>query len=90
MENTIYGGLFLIGFLLFLGTMGVNSFKLFLNFVIRSLSGMIMIGILNLLLQNFRPEFVVSINEISAGICGIFGIWGVIFLYALRYYFTIF
>ena len=90
MENAIFVGLFLLGILLFLGTMGVNSFKIFLNFIIRCLSGIIFISLINCLVQNSAPQFIVKINEITVGISGILGIWGVFLLYALRYYFTIF
>lgn len=90
MENAIFIGLFLCGVLLFFRSMGIDTFKLMINFVIRCLSGFILITILNVFFSHFFPDLIVKINEITVGICGIFGIWGVLFLYALRYYFTIF
>ena len=90
MENAIFIGLFLCGVLLFFRSMGIDTFKIFLNFLIRCLLSMIIITLANFFLGHFRPELIVKINEITVGISGIFGIWGVLLLYALRYYFTIF
>ena len=88
MENAIFAGLFLCGVLLFFHSMGIDTLKILLNFIIRGLSGMIIITVLNVFLSKFYPEMLVKINEITVGISGIFGIWGVLLLYALRYYFT--
>ena len=90
MENAIFIGLFLCGLLLFFHSMGIDTLRILLNFIIRGLSGMIIITVVNVFLIKFYPEMVVKINEITVGISGIFGIWGVLLLYALRYYFTIF
>ena len=89
MENTILILLFVIGFLIFLGTMGVDVIKLVLNFVFRSLLGIVIIGIANYFLQNADENLIVNINEISVLISGTLGIWGVILLYIIRYYLTI-
>ena len=88
MENAIFIGLFLCGIMLFFRSMGMDPFRILLDFIIRGLSGMIIITVLNLFLEKIYPEMLVKINEISVGISGIFGIWGVLLLYALRYYFT--
>lgn len=87
MENAIFIGLFLCGVMLFFHSMGIDTFKILLNFIIRGLAGMIIITVLNFFLGKFYPEMLVKINEITVGITGIFGIWGVLILYALRYYF---
>ena len=89
MENTVFIVLFLVGFLVFLGTMGVNVPKLLFNFVLRGLLGIVIINVVNLVIEQAGGNLFVNINEISVGISGILGIWGVIFLYALQYYFTI-
>ena len=89
MENTILILSFVIGFLIFLGTMGVDVIKLVLNFVFRSLLGIVIIGIANYFLQNADENLIVNINEISVLISGTLGIWGVILLYIIRYYLTI-
>lgn len=88
MENTVFIGLFLCGVVLFFHSMGIDTFRILLDFVIRGLSGMIIITVANIFLEKFCPEMLVKINEITVGITGIFGIWGVLLLYALRYYFT--
>ena len=90
MENAVFIGLFLCGVLLFFHSMGIDTFRMLLNFLIRGLSGVIIITLVNFFLVKFYPEIVVKINEITVGISGIFGIWGVFLLYALQYYFTIF
>ncbi|MCI8771608.1 MAG: hypothetical protein HFH73_10785 [Lachnospiraceae bacterium] len=89
MENTIFIMLFIGGFAVLLSTMGVDVVKLVLNFVIRCLSGIVIIYIANFLIEYFGGNFTVNINEITLGVSGILGIWGVILLYALQYYFTI-
>lgn len=89
MENTIFILLFICGFLIFLGSMGVDVIKLLFNFVLRSLAGMIMIEFINFIIKISGGNFFVNINEITAGVSGFLGIWGVILLYVLRYYFTI-
>lgn len=88
MENAIFIGLFLCGVLLFFHSMGIDTFQILLNVIIRSLSGMIIITVVNLFLEKSAPELLVKINEITVGISGIFGIWGILALYVLRYYFT--
>ena len=88
MENAIFIGLFLCGVCLFFHSMGVDSFRILLNFIIRGLSGIILIHVLNFMFTHFYPELIVKINEITVSVAGIFGIWGVLILYGLRYYFT--
>lgn len=89
MENTILIVLFIGGFLIFLGTMGVDVIKLVLNFVFRSLLGIVIIGLANYLIKGAGGNFFVNINEISVLLSGALGIWGVILLFIIRYYFTI-
>lgn len=89
MENTFFIVLFIGGFLVFLGTMGVDVMKLLLNFVGRCLLGLVIIYVVNSAIQYYGGNVIVNINEITIGVSGILGIWGVIFLYALEYYFTI-
>lgn len=89
MENTIFIVLFIGGFLVFLATMGVDVIRLVLNFVVRSLLGIVVIYVANSVISFFGGNVFVNINEITIGISGILGIWGVILLYALQYYFTI-
>lgn len=89
MENTIFIVLFIGGFLVFLATMGVDVIRLVLNFVARSLLGIVVIYVANSVLQFLGGNVIVNINEITVGVSGILGIWGVILLYGLQYYFTI-
>lgn len=89
MENTIFIVLFIGGFLVFLGTMGVDVIKLVLNFLARCLLGLVIIYVVNSAIQYYGGNLAVNINEITLGVSGVLGIWGVIFLYALQYYFTI-
>lgn len=89
MENTIFIVLFIGGFLVFLSSMGVDVIQLLFKIGVRCLSGTIIIYVVNLALSYFGGNLSVTINEISIGVSGIFGIWGVAFLYALQYYFTI-
>jgi hypothetical protein len=89
MENTIFILLFVCGFLIFLGTLGVDVVKVVCNFVARGLLGLILIYVVNSAIAYYGGNLTVNINEITIGVSGILGIWGVIFLYALQYYFTI-
>ncbi len=89
MENTIFIALFAGGFLIFLLSMGVDMFKLLFHFVARCLLGIIIISVANFILEKSGVDFIVNINEISVGVSGILGIWGIVFLYVLQYYFTI-
>ena len=89
MENTMFILLFIGGFLVFFGFLGVDVIRLVLNFLARCLLGLVVIYIANYLLEYFGGNFAVNINEITIGVSGILGIWGVILLYALQYYFTI-
>ena len=89
MENTIFIVLFIGGFLVFLATMGVDVIKLVFRFVARSLLGIVVIYVANFVVQFLGGNVLVNINEITIGVSGILGIWGVILLYGLQYYFTI-
>lgn len=89
MENTILVLLFIGGFLIFLATMGVDVIKLVLNFIFRSLLGIVIIGLVNFLIKKTGGNLFVNINEISVLLSGLLGIWGVILLFIIRYYFTI-
>lgn len=88
MENTIFILLFIVGFLIFLGTMGVDVIRLILNFIFRSLLGIVIIGIANYVIECAGGNFSVNINEISVLVSGVLGIWGVLLLFVIRYYFT--
>ncbi len=81
--------LFIGGFLIFLASMGVDVFRLILKIVTRCLSGIVIIYVVNLLILHFGGNLSVSLNEFTIGVSGILGIWGIILLYALQYYFTI-
>lgn len=89
MENTMFIVLFIGGFLLFLASMGVDVIKLLLNFVMRCLLCLVIIYVANSVIQYYGGNITVNINEITMGVSGILGIWGVILLYALQYYFTV-
>ena len=89
MENTILILLFIGGLLIFLGTMGVDVVKLILNFIFRSLLGIVLIGLANYFIEKAGGNLFVNINEISVLLSGVLGIWGVILVYINRYYFTI-
>lgn len=89
MENNIFIVLFIGGFLVFLAAMGVDVVKMIINFVIRSLLGIVVIYVVNSLVQSMGGNVFVNINEITISVSGILGIWGVILLYGLQYYFTI-
>ena len=89
MENAIFIMLFVGGFLVFLGSMGVDVIRMVLNFLARCLLGLVVIYIDNFLIEYCGGNLVVNINEITIGVSGVLGIWGVILLYALQYYFTI-
>lgn len=89
MENTIFIVLFIGGFLVFLAAMGVDVVKVIVNFVARSLLGIVIIYVVNSFVQSFGGNVFVNINEITIGVSGILGIWGILLLYGLQYYFTI-
>ncbi len=89
MENTIFIVLFIGGFLVFLAAMGVDVVKVIINFVTRSLLGIVVIYVVNSAIQSLGGNVFVNINEITIGVSGILGIWGVILLYGLQYYFTV-
>lgn len=89
MEITIFIVVFAVGFLLFLSSVGVNVFRLLFHIVVRGLLGIVVIYVANLAIEYFGGNLMVNINEITIGVSGILGIWGVLFLYALEYYFTI-
>ena len=89
MENTIFIVLFIGGFLVFLAAMGVDVVKVIVNFVARSLLGIVIIYVVNFFVQSSGGNVFVNINEITIGVSGILGIWGILLLYGLQYYFTI-
>ena len=89
MKNTIIIVLVLAGICVFLLWVGVDAWKYILNFMVRCLSGLVIIYVVNCAIQYYGGNLAVKINEIAMGFSGILGIWGVIFLYALQYYFTI-
>ncbi len=59
------------------------------NILLRCLSGLVLIYIINYGIAYFGGNIDVKINEISASVAGIFGVSGVIGLYALQLFFTI-
>lgn len=89
MENTILIVLFVGGLGIFLAAMGVDIWKYALSFIVRCLVGLIIIYVANSAIQYYGGNLIVKINEFTIGLSGMLGIWGVIFLYALQYYFTI-
>lgn len=89
MENTIFIVLFIGGFLVFLAAMGVDVVKVVINFLTRSLLGIVVIYLVNSVVQSMGGNVFVNINEITVSISGILGIWGIILLYGLQYYFTV-
>lgn len=72
MENTILILLFIGGLLIFLGTMGVDVVKLILNFIFRSLLGIVLIGLANYFIEKAGGNLFVNINEISVLLSGVF------------------
>lgn len=89
MENAIFIVLFIVGFLVFLATIGVDVMKLIFNFMLRCLLGVVIIYVVNSSIQYLGGNLSVNLNEITLGVSGGLGIWGVMLLYALQYYFTI-
>lgn len=89
MENAIFIVLFIVGFLVFLATIGVDVMKLIFNFMLRCLVGVVIIYVVNSSIQYLGGNLSVNLNEITLGVSGGLGIWGVMLLYALQYYFTI-
>lgn len=89
MENTIMIVSIIAGICVFLLWMGVDAWRYLFHFMIRCLSGLVIIYVVNSAMQYYGVDIAVKINEISIALSGILGIWGVIFLYALQYYFTI-
>lgn len=79
MENTIFIVLFIGGFLVFLAAMGVDVVKVIINFVTRSLLGIVVIYVVNSAIQSLGGNVFVNINEITIGVSGILGIWGLFF-----------
>lgn len=89
MENTILILLFLAGLVVFLTMLKVDVLKAGLTFILRGVLGIVMIQFINYWLVGGYESFMVSINEITVALSGILGIWGVVFCYAMRIYFTI-
>lgn len=89
MENTIFIVLFIGGFLVFLAMMGVDVLKIILNFSMRCLLCLVIIYVANSVIKYYGGNVIVNINEISIGVSGVLGIWGVLLLYGIQYYFTI-
>lgn len=80
---------FIAGFLFFLSSVGVDVIQMLIRILARALLSTVIIYIANIVITYYGGKFIVNINEITVGVSGILGIWGVIFLYALEYYFTI-
>lgn len=89
MENTILILLFFAGLIVFLTMLKVDVLKAGMTFILRGLSGIVIIQFINYLLADGYANLLVSINEITVILSGILGFWGVVFCYAMRIYFTI-
>ena len=89
MEITVFIVVFIAGFLFFLSSVGVDVIQMLIRILARALLSIVIIYIANIVITYYGGKFIVNINEITVGVSGILGIWGVIFLYALEYYFTI-
>ena len=89
MEITVFIVVFIAGFLFFLSSVGVDVIQMLIRILARELLSTVIIYIANIVITYYGGKFIVNINEITVGVSGILGIWGVIFLYALEYYFTI-
>ncbi len=89
MEITVFIVVFIAGFLFFLSSVGVDVIQMLIRILARALLSTVIIYIANIVITYYGGKFIVNINEITVGVSGILGIWGVIFLYALEYYFTI-
>ena len=82
MENTIIIVLVLAGICVFLLWVGVYAWKYILNFMVRCLSGLVIIYVVNYAIQYYGGNLAVKINEIAMGFSGILGI-GALFSYML-------
>lgn len=89
MEITVFIVVFIAGFLFFLSSVGVDVIQMLIRILARALLSTVILYIANIVITYYGGKFIVNINEITVGVSGILGIWGVIFLYALEYYFTI-
>lgn len=89
MENTILILLFLTSFIVLLTMLKVDVLKVGMTFILRGVSGIVMIQFINYWLADGYANLLVSINEITVTLSGILGFWGVVFCYAMRIYFTI-
>mgnify|MGYP004512962623 FL=1 len=89
MEITVFIVVFIASFLFFLSSVGVDVIQMLIRILARALLSTVIIYIANIVITYYGGKFIVNINEITVGVSGILGIWGVIFLYALEYYFTI-
>ena len=66
-----------------------NGRRFFLDTVIRCLSCLICIYIINQIILGFGGDISVKINEITTCVSAIFGLSGIAGLYALQVFFTI-
>ena len=89
MEITVFIVVFIASFLFFLSSVGVDVIQMLIRILARALLSTVIIYIANIVITYYGGKVIVNINEITVGVSGILGIWGVIFLYALEYYFTI-
>ncbi len=87
--NTIYIVVFLMIIFVFLKMAGLNPVKFVADMLIRTLSGIIFLSVMNFFIISAGQKVYVSINEISACISAVFGISGLIMLYIFRWSFTI-
>ena len=73
MENTIIIVLVLAGICVFLLWVGVDAWKYILNFMVRCLSGLVIIYVVNCAIQYYGGNLTVKINEIAMGFSGNLG-----------------
>lgn len=67
-----------------------KRFDLIVNFGLRAVAGLLAIYILNTLLKVFSVNITVGMNGLTASLVGILGTPGLILLYALAIFFSIF
>ena len=87
--NATYCIVFLFFFAVLFMTMGTKAGIFVVKTVNRCLAGIVFITVMNQLIIFSGQNLQVRINEISVCISGVFGIIGLIFLYAFQWLLTI-
>ncbi len=89
MEMDTYTGIFLIvgilGAVLLIGILRSRA-ELLLNFILRGISGMLMIYFLNLFLARFMPDMDIGYNLATFLTSAILGFPGVAMLFGINFY----